>query len=171
MCTFLESSFIDCTVDGLKSCVSEMMKGWDPASNTLWIFPLSMGTAHKQLWEMLSTGHPAHRSSNGKDFRACMICISTKSMNQDNRTYQLTEAECCACAGLQPELGPQQSLCSCCCWYKMELYNPWSEPILSFPGNPSPYWQWPVAGFCFPLHTGRNKDISYSVKLKHSRGT
>lgn len=43
--TFLESSFIDCMFDWLESCVSEMMKGLDPASNTLWIFPESVGTA------------------------------------------------------------------------------------------------------------------------------
>lgn len=160
MCTFLESSSIDCTVDGLKSWVSEMMKGWDPASNTLWIFPVSVGTAHKQLWEMLSPGHPAHHSSNGNYFRACMIHINKKISINSTRTHQLTEAECCACDGLQPELGPQQSLCSCCCWYKMELYNPWSEPILSFLGNPSLYWQCPEASVCFPLHTERNMDIS-----------
>ncbi len=54
--TFLESSFIDWTVDWLESCVSEMMKGSDPASNTLWIFPESVGTAHQQQFEMLYFG-------------------------------------------------------------------------------------------------------------------
>lgn len=41
--TFLESSLIDCTGEGLESCVSEMMNGLDPASKTLWIFPESVG--------------------------------------------------------------------------------------------------------------------------------
>lgn len=40
--TLLESSFIDCTADWLESCVSEMMKGSESASNTLWIFPESV---------------------------------------------------------------------------------------------------------------------------------
>lgn len=48
-CTFLESSFIDCMVELLESCVSEMMKGSDPASNTLWIFPESVGTEQQLL--------------------------------------------------------------------------------------------------------------------------
>lgn len=51
--TFLESSLIDCTGEGLESCVSEMMNGLDPASKTLWIFPESVGAkthtdTHKQ---------------------------------------------------------------------------------------------------------------------------
>lgn len=50
-CTFLESSFIDCMVELLESCVSEMMKGSDPASKILWILPESVGTAHKQQFE------------------------------------------------------------------------------------------------------------------------
>lgn len=41
--TFLESSLMDCTGEGLESCVSEMMNGLDPASRTLWIFPESVG--------------------------------------------------------------------------------------------------------------------------------
>lgn len=52
-CTFLESSFIDCMVEWLESCVSEMMKGSDPASKTLWIFPESVGAAQKEHFETL----------------------------------------------------------------------------------------------------------------------
>lgn len=39
--TFMESSLMDCTGEGLDSCVSEIMKGLDPASRTLWTFPES----------------------------------------------------------------------------------------------------------------------------------
>lgn len=51
--TFWESSFIDCMVDSLESCVSEMMKGLAPASSTLWIFPVSLGKAQKKVLEAL----------------------------------------------------------------------------------------------------------------------
>lgn len=46
-CTLLESSFIDWMRELLGSCVSEIMKGCDPASNTLWIFPESAETENK----------------------------------------------------------------------------------------------------------------------------
>lgn len=39
--TFMESSLMDCTGERLDSCVSEIMKGLEPASRTLWTFPES----------------------------------------------------------------------------------------------------------------------------------
>lgn len=50
----MESSLIACTIDWPHKCVSDMIKGLDPASKTLWIFPESVGTEQKQcyFWDM-----------------------------------------------------------------------------------------------------------------------
>lgn len=45
ICTFFESSLNAFMLELLATCVSEMMKGFEPASKTLWIFPESVGRA------------------------------------------------------------------------------------------------------------------------------
>lgn len=41
-------------MDWPHNCVSDMIKGFDPASKTLWIFPESVGTEQKPyyFWDM-----------------------------------------------------------------------------------------------------------------------
>lgn len=132
--TFLESSLKYCTGERLDSCVSEMMKGLDPASNTLWIFPESRSNTHTMSYYcqansiVLSKGKQLGLIKQGHT-------ATIKRISFQYRTYRLTETECYARAGRHPELGPQRSWCSCSCLYKMVLCAVWSEPSPSFLGS------------------------------------
>lgn len=46
-----------CMLELLESCVSEMMKGSDPASNTLWILPESVSSRNHIMKTMQLTKH------------------------------------------------------------------------------------------------------------------